>query len=54
MSWTKRIRPNVLLLMIVLGGLGALALVKGETAVTTGCVTAIAALGPKLLEKNGA
>jgi len=36
----------------MLGGLGVLALLDEQTAITTGCVTLMGALGMKILEKD--
>lgn len=46
-------RPQIFLVLCILGGLGALSLREGLTEITTGCVTLMGALGMKLLEKDG-
>ena len=47
------LRPQVFLVLSILGGLGAFSLHEGMTEITTGCVTLMGALGMKILEKEG-
>ena len=47
------IRPQIFLVLVVLGGLGAFSLHEGMTEITTGCITLMGALGMKILEKEG-
>jgi hypothetical protein len=46
------LRPQILIVLIVLGSLGAFSLHEGMTEITTGCVTLMGALGMKILEKD--
>ena len=46
------LRPQILIVLIVRGGLGAFSLQEGMTEITTGCVTLMGALGMKILEKD--
>ena len=46
------LRPQIFLVLIVLGGLGAFSLHESMTEITTGCVTLMGALGMKILEKD--
>ena len=46
------VRPQILVVMLILGGLGAMSLQEGMTEITTGCVTLMGALGMKVLEKD--
>ena len=46
------LRPQILIVLIVLGGLGAFSLHEGMTEITTGCVTLMGALGMKILEND--
>ena len=46
------LRPQILLVLVVLGILGAFSLHEGMTEITTGCVTLLGALGMKILEKD--
>ncbi len=46
------LRPQILLVLVVLGILGAFSLHEGMTEITTGCVTLMGALGMKILEKD--
>ena len=45
-------RPQIFLVILILGGLGSLALLEGITEITIGCVTLMGALGMKILEKD--
>jgi len=47
------LRPQIFLVLVVLGALGAFSLHEGLTEITTGCVTLMGALGMKILEKEG-
>ena len=46
------LRPQILIVLLVLGGLGAFSLHECMTEITTGCVTLLGALGMKILEKD--
>ena len=46
------LRPQILLVLVVLGILGAFSLHEGMTEITTGCDTLMGALGMKILEKD--
>ena len=46
------LRPQILIVLIVVGSLGAFSLHEGMTEITTGCVTLMGALGMKILEKD--
>ena len=46
-------RPQIFLVVIILGGLGAYSLYEGIDEITIGCVTLMGALGMKILEKEG-
>ena len=46
-------RPQIFLVLIILGGLGAYSLYEGIDEITIGCVTLMVALGMKILEKEG-
>ena len=46
------LRPQILLVLVVLGILGAFSLHEGMTEITTCCVTLMGALGMKILEKD--
>ena len=46
------LRPQILIVLLVLGGLGAFSLHESMTEITIGCVTLMGALGMKILEKD--
>tara|TARA_R110002020_G_scaffold151038_2_gene327983 strand:+ start:355 stop:504 length:150 start_codon:yes stop_codon:yes gene_type:complete len=48
----EKVRPQILVVMLILGGLGGMSLLEGMTEITTGCVTLMGALGMKVLEKD--
>ena len=48
----EKLRPQIFLVILMLGGLGGLALLDEQTAIATGCVTLMGALGMKILEKD--
>jgi len=48
----EKVRPQILVVMLILGGLGGMSLLEGKTEITTGCVTLMGALGMKVLEKD--
>lgn len=48
----EKLRPQIFLVILMLSGLGGLALLDGQIAITTGCVTLMGALGMKILEKD--
>lgn len=45
-----RFRPQVFAGILVLGGIGVFALVKGQVEITTGCIGAISALSMALVQ----
>jgi hypothetical protein len=47
------LRPQIFLVLGILGSLGAYSLYESMTEITTGCVTLMGALGMKILEKEG-
>ena len=47
------LRPQIFLVLMILGGLGAYSLYEGVDEITIGCVTLMGALGMKILEKEG-
>ena len=47
------LRPQIFLVLCILGGLGAYSLYEGINEITIGCVTLMGALGMKILEKEG-
>jgi hypothetical protein len=48
----KRIRPTIMLIVLVLAGLGGYALSLGVIEVSTAAVVGIIALGPKIVESE--
>ena len=46
------LRPQILIVLLVLGGLGAFSLHESMTEITIGCVTLMGALGMKILETD--
>ena len=47
------LRPQIFLVLCILGTLGAYSLHQGINEITIGCVTLMGALGMKILEKEG-
>ena len=47
-----RFRPQIFVMMVLLGVLAFASLLQGSTEITTGCVTLMGALGMKILEKD--
>jgi len=47
-----RLRPQVLLSLILLGGLATLSIMEGMVEITTGCVTLIGALSMKIIDSD--
>ena len=48
----KRLRPQVLVSLMFLGGLAALAIIQGMVEIATGCVTLIGALSMKIIDSE--
>ena len=48
----EKLRPQIFLVMVILGGLGGMSLLEGNIEITTGCITLMGALGMKILEKD--
>jgi len=48
----EKLRPQILLVILILGILAGVSLLYEQTAITTGCVTLMGALGMKILEKE--
>tara|TARA_R110002020_G_scaffold43441_1_gene126209 strand:+ start:74 stop:226 length:153 start_codon:yes stop_codon:yes gene_type:complete len=49
--WGK-VRPQIFLAIIVLGGLSAIGVIYGHIEIATGCTGGIIALGMKVLESE--
>jgi hypothetical protein len=48
----KRLRPQVLVSLIFLGGLAALAITEGMVEIATACVTLIGVLSMKIIDSE--
>jgi len=47
-----KIRPQILIAMVILGAVAIISLLQGHNEVTAGCTAGIIALGMKLLENE--
>ena len=51
--WMKhRFRPQILIAMIMLGGIAFYSIHHGKTDIATGCITLLGALSMKILESE--
>jgi hypothetical protein len=48
----KSLRPQILVCIIILGAIAIFSLELEHTAITTGCITLLGALGMKILESE--
>ena len=50
MNWISKVRPQIMVAMLLLGVIGYISLSLNATEITAGCISLIGALGMRILE----